>query len=141
MPTPRPAVTTAACCQWAARQDSAGYRVESGLTDAIATIPCGEGACDAHFLFRRRTERRSARGPLDPRFTRRRPDLVISGYGGPKMREAGCRLDCELTNLAVMGVFQVMPLLWTFYKLVRQAERLVSRVEARRGRARRFSRF
>jgi lipid-A-disaccharide synthase len=55
---------------------------------------------------------------------RRRPDLVFSGYGGPQMREAGCRLDCELTNLAVMGIFQVLPLLWTFFKLVRQAEHL-----------------
>ncbi len=55
---------------------------------------------------------------------RRRPDLVLSGYGGPQMRQAGCRLDCELTNLAVMGIFQVIPLLWTFLKLVRQAERL-----------------
>lgn len=56
--------------------------------------------------------------------TRRQPDLEFSGYGGPHMREAGCRLDCELTNLAVMGVFQVIPLLRTFYKLVRNAERL-----------------
>jgi lipid-A-disaccharide synthase len=55
---------------------------------------------------------------------RRRPDLVLSGYGGPHMREAGCRLDCELTNLAVMGVFAVIPLLWTFFKLVRDAGRL-----------------
>jgi lipid-A-disaccharide synthase len=55
---------------------------------------------------------------------RRRPDLELSGYGGPQMRQAGCRLDCELTNLAVMGIFQVLPLLWTFYKLVRQAGRL-----------------
>jgi lipid-A-disaccharide synthase len=54
--------------------------------------------------------------------TRRRPDLVLSGYGGPRMQEAGCQLDCELTNLAVMGVFQVLPLLLTFYKLVKKAE-------------------
>jgi len=55
---------------------------------------------------------------------RRRPDLDFSGFGGPQMSAAGCRLDCELTNLAVMGIFQVLPLLWTFYKLVCQAERL-----------------
>jgi lipid-A-disaccharide synthase len=55
---------------------------------------------------------------------RRRPDLVLSGYGGPQMRQAGCHLNCELTNLAVMGIFQVLPLLWTFFKLVRQAGRL-----------------
>jgi len=55
---------------------------------------------------------------------RRRPDLEFSGYGGPQMRQAGCRLDCELTQLAVMGIFQVIPLLWTFFKLIGQAERL-----------------
>ena len=55
------------------------------------------------------------------------------------MREAGCDLDCELTNLAVMGVFQVLPLLRTFYQLVKKAERILSRIEARRRRAHRFS--
>jgi lipid-A-disaccharide synthase len=56
---------------------------------------------------------------------RRQPDLELSGYGGPLMQQEGCRLDCELTNFAVMGFFAVIPLLWTFYKLVRQAERLL----------------
>jgi lipid-A-disaccharide synthase len=55
---------------------------------------------------------------------RRRPDLVASGYGGPLMRDAGCRLDCELTNFAVMGVLQVIPLLWSFYKFVRRAKQI-----------------
>lgn len=55
---------------------------------------------------------------------RRRPDLDFAGYGGPQMEAAGCRLHFELTNLAVMGVFQVLPLLWKFYQLVRKAERL-----------------
>ena len=40
------------------------------------------------------------------------------------MQEAGCRLDCELTHLAVMGIFRVIPLLWTFFQLVRKAGRL-----------------
>ena len=55
---------------------------------------------------------------------RRRPDLAISGYGGPKMAQAGCALDFELTNLAVVGLFRVLPLLWRFYGLVKRAERL-----------------
>jgi lipid-A-disaccharide synthase len=55
---------------------------------------------------------------------RRRPDLAIRGYGGPKMEQAGCALDFELTDLAVVGIFRVLPLLWSFYRLVKRAERL-----------------
>jgi lipid-A-disaccharide synthase len=55
---------------------------------------------------------------------RRRPDLAIRGYGGPKMVQAGCALDFELTDLAVVGIFRVLPLLWSFYRLVKRAERL-----------------
>jgi lipid-A-disaccharide synthase len=55
---------------------------------------------------------------------RRRPDLAIRGYGGPQMADAGCALDRDLTELAVVGIFRVLPLLWTFYSLVKRAERL-----------------
>jgi lipid-A-disaccharide synthase len=55
---------------------------------------------------------------------RRRPDLAIRGYGGPKMEQAGCSLDFELTDLAVVGIFRVLPLLWSFYRLVKRAEQL-----------------
>jgi lipid-A-disaccharide synthase len=55
---------------------------------------------------------------------RRRPDLAIGGFGGPKMSEAGCALDFPLTDLAVVGIFRVIPMLWTFYGLVKRAERL-----------------
>jgi lipid-A-disaccharide synthase len=55
---------------------------------------------------------------------RRRPDLAIRGYGGAKMEQAGCALDFELTDLAVVGIFRVLPLLWSFYRLVKRAERL-----------------
>jgi lipid-A-disaccharide synthase len=55
---------------------------------------------------------------------RRRPDLAIRGYGGPKMAQAGCALDFELTDLAVVGIFRVLPLLWAFYRQVKRAERL-----------------
>ncbi len=55
---------------------------------------------------------------------RRRPDVEMSGFGGPQMHDAGCRLLRDMTDLAVMGVFQVVPLLWTFYRLVRQARRV-----------------
>lgn len=53
---------------------------------------------------------------------RRRPDLTVRGYGGPLMQRAGCRLLYPMTNLAVMGFLQVVPLLWRFIKLYRQAK-------------------
>jgi len=52
---------------------------------------------------------------------RRRPDVELVGFGGPLMREAGFRLSYQLTDLAVMGILKVLPLLWRFYRLVRQA--------------------
>jgi len=55
---------------------------------------------------------------------RRRPDLTISGYGGPQMEQAGCQLRHDLTSLAVVGIFKVIPLLRTFYRLVRRAQRI-----------------
>jgi lipid-A-disaccharide synthase len=55
---------------------------------------------------------------------RRRPDLEFIGFGGPKMSEAGCSLNFPLTDLAVVGIFRVIPLLWKFYGLVKRAERL-----------------
>ena len=55
---------------------------------------------------------------------RRRPDLTISGFGGPKMSEAGCALDYPLTDLAVVGLFRVLPMLLKFYRLVKRAEQL-----------------
>ncbi|HUG91363.1 MAG TPA: lipid-A-disaccharide synthase [Planctomycetaceae bacterium] len=54
---------------------------------------------------------------------RLRPDVECTGYGGPLMERAGCRLDHRLTDLAVMGFLRVVPLLRTFYRLVRQAGR------------------
>ena len=55
--------------------------------------------------------------------TRRRPRLRISGFGGSAMEEAGCHILFPLTSMAVMGVLAVLPLIWKFYKLVKQAER------------------
>lgn len=51
----------------------------------------------------------------------RHAGLHFAGFGGPAMSENGCRLLYPLTNLAVMGVFQVLPLLFQFIRLVRQA--------------------
>jgi len=52
---------------------------------------------------------------------RRRPNLEVSGFGGPLMQKAGCRLLFELTNLAVMGFLRVIPMLGKFISLVGQA--------------------
>ena len=58
---------------------------------------------------------------------RRRPELRISGFGGPRMEQAGCQLLFPLTNLAVMGIFGVLPMLWRFYRLAREARDYLAR--------------
>ena len=52
----------------------------------------------------------------------RLPNLRVSGFGGPLMERKGCQLLFPLTTLAVMGVFQVLPLILKFYRLVKEAE-------------------
>lgn len=54
---------------------------------------------------------------------RRQTGLKFSGFGGVRMEEAGLASLYRLTNLAVMGVFAVIPLIWQFYSLVKKAER------------------
>lgn len=51
------------------------------------------------------------------------PSVQVEGFGGPAMRQAGCRLFHELTKLAVMGFLRVLPLVRQFYGLVSEAER------------------
>jgi lipid-A-disaccharide synthase len=51
------------------------------------------------------------------------PGLECSGYGGPLMEAAGCRLLFRLTDLAVMGILPVVPLLFQFIRLARAAQR------------------
>lgn len=53
----------------------------------------------------------------------RQPDVRCSGFGGPLMEEAGLESQFRLTNLAVMGLLKVLPLIGKFYSLVKQAER------------------
>lgn len=54
-----------------------------------------------------------------------RPDVRVRGFGGPEMQKAGCQLDFELTTMAVMGFLRVLPMLFQFYKRVKQAEALL----------------
>ena len=49
------------------------------------------------------------------------PNFEACGFGGPKMEEAGFSLHYRLTDLAVMGFFRVIPLIWRFFKLYRRA--------------------
>ena len=53
----------------------------------------------------------------------RHDQLEAEGFGGPEMREQGCTLLFELTQLAVMGLLQTLPLLAKFRRLVIRAER------------------
>ncbi|QEG38770.1 lipid-A-disaccharide synthase [Roseimaritima ulvae] len=48
--------------------------------------------------------------------------LQLRGFGGPEMQRAGCQLDHDLTQMAVMGVVEVLPKLRQFFRLADQAE-------------------
>lgn len=53
---------------------------------------------------------------------RRDATVACEGFGGPHMEEAGCRIHFQLTDLAVMGVLKVIPMLAEFRRRVIQAE-------------------
>lgn len=54
---------------------------------------------------------------------RRVPQLEAVGFGGPLMESAGCRLLFRMTDLAVMGILSVFPMLLKFWRLHGQAKR------------------
>ncbi len=58
---------------------------------------------------------------------RRRPEIRVSGYGGPRMEQAGCQILFPLTTMAVMGIMAVVPKIWEFYKLVLKAREYFAR--------------
>lgn len=58
---------------------------------------------------------------------RRVPDLRCSGFGGPLMQAAGCEIHYRLTDLAVMGILAVLPLIWRFLSLILRAGDLFDR--------------
>ena len=57
--------------------------------------------------------------------SQRAPGVRFSGFGGPHMEDAGLNSLCRLTDHAVMGVWAVIPLLLTFYRLVQKAGRFL----------------
>lgn len=58
---------------------------------------------------------------------KRRGDLRLTGFGGPLMERAGCKLLFPLTSLAVMGFLGIVPMFFRFYRLVRQARKHLKR--------------
>jgi len=58
---------------------------------------------------------------------RRSPGIRVSGLGGPRMEQSGCQLLYPLTTLAVMGIFAVIPSLWKFYRIYREARAYLAR--------------
>ncbi len=53
----------------------------------------------------------------------RQPDSQFFGFGGPKMAAAGCVLERDMSDLAIMGIARVVPHLKTFWNLLQQADR------------------
>ncbi len=62
-------------------------------------------------------------GNLIQKILEHNPDIEIVGYGGPRMSRAGCQLHEDLTQLAVMGIAQVLGHLFSFWKLASRADR------------------
>lgn len=52
----------------------------------------------------------------------RAKDLHFEGFGGPEMKQSGCELLFQLTDMAVMGFLRVVPMLARFRQIVIQAE-------------------
>ena len=54
-------------------------------------------------------------------FRRRDPHFRAGGFGGPCMEAAGVPLLFRLTDLAVMAIFRVVPMLLKFWRVYKQA--------------------
>ncbi|MDO5580356.1 MAG: lipid-A-disaccharide synthase [Planctomycetia bacterium] len=52
------------------------------------------------------------------------PNASFAGCGGPKMKEAGCRIDVPLTDLAVMGIGRVLWNLRLFLRYLRKVHEI-----------------
>jgi lipid-A-disaccharide synthase len=55
-----------------------------------------------------------------------RVPLTARGLGGPRMREAGCELLRDMSDLAVMGLWPVLARLPEFLRLRRQVDRVLA---------------
>lgn len=61
-------------------------------------------------------------GRLITALEQRDPELRIRGFGGSHMQAAGAAIDFDLTQMAVMGIVEVLPKIRDFLRLARQAE-------------------
>lgn len=52
------------------------------------------------------------------------PTIRARGFGGPRMRSAGCHLDRDLTQHAVVGLLEVLPKLRQFFRFADEAEQV-----------------
>lgn len=50
------------------------------------------------------------------------PTIQLRGFGGQAMRDAGCHLDRDLTQHAVVGLVEVIPKLRQFFRFADEAE-------------------
>ncbi len=55
---------------------------------------------------------------------RRQTDLEIRGFGGHNMRQRGCHIDFDMTNLAVVGIVEVLPKVRQFMQLADYASEI-----------------
>ncbi len=53
-------------------------------------------------------------------------NLEMRGFGGQRMRQAGCHIDFDMTSLAVVGVVEVLPKLKQFFQLADYASEVFS---------------
>ena len=58
---------------------------------------------------------------------RRHPEIECCGFGGPLMSGAGCRIDFRLTDLAVMGLLRIVPMIMKFVRVLRIAVHVFER--------------
>jgi len=55
------------------------------------------------------------------------PTVRMRGFGGPRMRLAGCHIDRDLTQHAVVGLLEVLPKLRQFFRFASEAELVFER--------------
>ena len=55
------------------------------------------------------------------------PSLSFRGLGGARMAASGCAIDYELTQLAVVGMVEVLPKLREFFRVADMAESIFNR--------------
>ena len=56
----------------------------------------------------------------------RRADVECCGFGGPLMRDEGCEVDFQLTDLAVMGFWKILPMIGKFWRVYQLAKKLMA---------------